>query len=167
MNNVDPYRTFTNDITEMMEIYGVEVARKSIIRELNNVLLGSGIQVDIRHITLLADAMTCRGFIQKIDRFGAKKGESGPLALASFEETTAMLGKAAAFAQNDTLGVSANIMVGQFAKLGTNSFETYLDEAMILQHAERNTVAPREAIDIQEDDTGCGMDDLNQFEFTL
>lgn len=167
MNNVDPYRTFTNDITEMMEIYGVEVARKSIIRELNNVLLGSGIQVDIRHITLLADAMTCRGFIQKIDRFGAKKGESGPLALASFEETTAMLGKAAAFAQVDTLGVSANIMVGQFAKLGTNSFETYLDESMILQYAEKPTAAPRAAFDIQEEEAGCGLDELNQFEFVL
>jgi DNA-directed RNA polymerase II subunit RPB1 len=128
MNNVDPYRTITNDITEMMEIYGIEAARRSIIRELNDVLSNAGAKIDIRHITLLADAMTCRGFIQKIDRFGAKKGESGPLSLASFEETTAMLGKAAVYGQTDTLGVSANVMVGQFAKLGTNSFETYLDK---------------------------------------
>lgn len=166
MNNVDPYRTITNDITEMMEIYGIEAARKSIIRELNDVLTNAGAKIDIRHITLLADAMTCRGFIQKIDRFGAKKGESGPLALASFEETTAMLGKAAAYGQTDSLGVSANVMVGQFAKLGTNSFETYLDEAMLMKYA----VKPKKEsakFDIIEGDTGCELDDLNQFEFVL
>jgi hypothetical protein len=167
MDHVDPYRTFTNDITEMMAIYGIEVARRSIIRELNQVLVGAGIQIDIRHITLLADAMTCRGFIQKIDRFGAKKGESGPLALASFEETTAMLGKAAAEAQTDNLGVSANIMVGQFVKLGTNSFETYLDEGMLLQYAEKPTATARAEIDITETTEGCNIDDLGQFEFVL
>ena len=169
MDHVDPYRTFTNDITEMMAIYGIEVARRSIIRELNQVLVGAGIQIDIRHITLLADAMTCRGFIQKIDRFGAKKGESGPLALASFEETTAMLGKAAAEAQTDSLGVSANIMVGQFVKLGTNSFETYLDEGMLLQYAEKPTEAARSAFDIMDSTggDGCNIEDLGRFEFVL
>jgi hypothetical protein len=166
MDHVDPYRTFTNDITEMMAIYGIEVARRSIIRELNQVLIGAGIQIDIRHITLLADAMTCRGFIQKIDRFGAKKGESGPLALASFEETTAMLGMAAAQAETDTLGVSANIMVGQFVKLGTNSFETYLDENMLLQYAEKPAVA-RTLIDLTDNTDECNMEDLGRFEFVL
>ena len=167
MSNVDPYLTYTNDITEMMAIYGIEVARKSIIRELNDVLTSAGASIDIRHITLLADAMTCRGFIQKIDRFGAKKGESGPLALASFEETTAMLGKAAAYGATDMLGVSANIMVGQFAKLGTNSFETYLDEPMIMKHA--NVPTKKEVIfDIQEPTTnGCQLEELNQFDFVL
>ena len=167
MNNVDPYRTITNDITEMMEIYGIEAARRSIIRELNDVLTGAGAKIDIRHITLLADAMTCRGFIQKIDRFGAKKGESGPLALASFEETTAMLGKAAVYGQLDTLGVSANVMLGQFAKLGTNSFETYLDEAMIMKYAAKPQIAKQE-FDISDAlNEECEIDQLNNFDFVL
>ena len=171
-NNVDPYKTYTNDIIEMYNIYGIEVARRSIIRETYDVLKNAGAAIDVRHIELLADAMTCRGFLQKIDRYGARKGESGPLAMASFEETTSVLCEAAAFAQEDNMnGVSANVMFGQFIKLGTNSFDVYLDEAMILEHAEAD---PYEEIDLNADidvashfdDAGCKESDF-QFDFVL
>lgn len=134
---VDPYRTYTNDINEMQKIYGIEVGRRAIIRETYEVLANAGAKIDVRHVELLADAMTCRGFMQKIDRYGAKKGESGPLALASFEETTTVLCNAAMYGEQDNLaGVSSNVMFGQFIKLGTNAFDVYLDEAMILEYSE-------------------------------
>jgi hypothetical protein len=136
MPNVDPYRTYTNDINEMQRTFGIEVGRKSIIREMQEMLLNSAkTNIDVRHLEILADAMTCRGFMQKIDRNGAKKGESGPLALASFEETTTILCKAAVNSEEDTMsGVSANIMFGQPIKLGTNAFDVYIDDSMILEH---------------------------------
>ena len=135
MENVDPYRTYTNDINEMRMTYGIEVGRRSIIRETQEVLVNSGADIDIRHIELLADAMTCRGFMQKIDHSGAKKGEAGPLALSSFEETTTILCEAAMYGQEDNMtGVSSSVMFGQFIKMGTNSFDVYLDEPMVMKH---------------------------------
>lgn len=169
MDFVDPYRTITNDINEMQRTFGIEVGRKSIIREIDDVLVTSA-KADIgnRHLSLLADAMTCRGFMQKIDRYGAKKGESGPLALASFEETTTILCKAAVYSEEDSMtGVSSNVMFGQFIKLGTNSFDVYLDEAMIIEHGvptkyEKDLPAVLDMSDIE----ACG-DESMQFDFTL
>jgi DNA-directed RNA polymerase II subunit RPB1 len=168
MPNVDPYRTFTNDITETYAIYGIEVARRTIIREIYEVLSGVA-NIDIRHIELLADAMTCRGFLQKIDRYGARKGESGPWALASFEETTSVLCEASAFGQEDNMnGVSSNVMFGQFVKVGTGAFDIYIDEAMILEHGvpppkqELNIITP----DYSKTTQGCSKDDF-QFDFIL
>ena len=52
----------------------------------------------------------------------------GPIAKASFEETTEMFLKAARHAELDTVkGISANVMCGQEGYFGTNSFEIMLD----------------------------------------
>jgi DNA-directed RNA polymerase II subunit RPB1 len=170
MPNVDPYRTFTNDIMETYSIYGIEVARRAIIRETYDVLSNAGAHIDIRHIELLADAMTCRGFLQKIDRYGARKGESGPWALASFEETTSVLCEAASFGQEDNMnGVSSNVMFGQFVKVGTGSFDVYIDEAIILA---KGVPPPKQEVDRKaeeyniESTQGCAKDDF-QFDFVL
>lgn len=169
MPNVDPYRTYTNDINEMQKTFGIEVGRKAIIRETLDVLVNSAkTNIDVRHLEILADAMTCRGFMQKIDRNGAKKGESGPLALASFEETTTVLCKAAVNSEEDTMsGVSANVMFGQPIKLGTNSFDVYIDEAMILEHG----VKPKHEDDLpmflNVTDIEACSDEGMRFDFTL
>jgi DNA-directed RNA polymerase II subunit RPB1 len=134
---VDPYRTYSNNVVEMYEIFGIEVARRTIIREIVEVFSGAGVTFDVRHIELLADNMTSRGILQKVDRIGAKKSESGPFALACFEETTTHLCKSAAFGDVDKMqGVSANIMHGQLIKIGTGAFDMYMDEAMILANAQ-------------------------------
>ena len=54
-----------------------------------------------------------------IDRFGINRGNIGPLAKCSFEETTDQLFKASIFGEVDNLtGVSSNIMLGQLIKSG-------------------------------------------------
>jgi len=135
MKYVDPIHTFTNDIHEMNEIYGIEVARKAISYETMEVL-STAATVDVRHVDLLADTMTCYGLLQKIDRSGAKTTESGPLHLASFEETTTNLCNAAAFSQVDNMtGVSANVMHGQNVKTGTGLFDLILDTETLMAYA--------------------------------
>lgn len=168
MDNVDPYRTYTNDINEMQKTYGIEMGRKSIIRETQEVLENAGAAIDVRHIGLLADAMTCRGFMQKIDRYGAKKGESGPLAIASFEETTTIICDAAVHGEEEPMaGVSSNIMFGQFIKLGTNAFDVYLDEAMILEYAEPPPPEPQLPTVLDTTDIeACGEEGM-RFDFML
>lgn len=166
--NVNPFRTISNDIVETAKVFGIEAARACIIREMEAVLIDSSI--DRRHIQLLADAMTCRGFIQKIDRYGAKKGEAGPIRVASFEETTTVFCDAGAHAAIDPMqGVSSNVMFGNFLKgVGTNSFEVLLDETVILKYAEEMEEADIKVNVIDTTGGECTTIDLEgAFEFNL
>ena len=63
----------------------------------------------------------------QIDRHGInRKDDCGPISKAAFEETVNIFVKAAVFAEKDNMqGVSANILAGQFCKVGTNCFECY------------------------------------------
>ena len=64
-----------------------------------------------------------------IDRFGINRGDIGPLAKCSFEDTTDQLIKAGIFSEKDNLlGVSSNIMMGQTIRSGTGFCNILLDE---------------------------------------
>tara|TARA_B110000914_G_scaffold170373_1_gene150993 strand:- start:818 stop:3112 length:2295 start_codon:yes stop_codon:yes gene_type:complete len=128
-DNVDFTRTITNDIVEIHKVLGIEAARDAIVNELADVITSGGSYVNYRHIALLADTMTSRGFIMSVDRHGMKKSSKQTLAKCSFEETPDILYKAALFGDYDNMnGVSANIMMGQEVKVGTGSFEVLFDE---------------------------------------
>ena len=76
--------------------------------------------VDIRHIMLIADAMTYAGEIKSIGRHGLSGEKVGVLGRAAFEETVKHLINASVFAQDDKLiGVTENIIVGQTVPVGT------------------------------------------------
>lgn len=127
--HIDFSRTFTNDVVEIHKVLGIEAARDAIINELADVITSGGSYVNYRHIALLADTMTSRGFIMSIDRHGMKKSSKQTLAKCSFEETPDILYKAAMFGDFDSMdGVSANIMMGQEIKVGTGSFSVLFDE---------------------------------------
>jgi DNA-directed RNA polymerase beta' subunit len=125
--NVDAARTTTNDVYEVYQYLGVEASRAVLIHELRLVL--GDLALDHRHLSLLGDAMSNRGFLMTIDRHGINhRGELGPLAKCSFEQTDAMLIKAGIFAERDKInGVSANIMLGQIAPCGTGECEVLID----------------------------------------
>jgi DNA-directed RNA polymerase beta' subunit len=124
---VDYTRTTTNDVVEVYNVLGIEAARAVLIDELRNVL--GDLPLDHRHLSLLTDTMSNRGFLMSIDRHGINhRGELGPLAKCSFEQTTDMLIKAGVFAERDRInGVSANIMLGQVAPCGTGDCEVLID----------------------------------------
>lgn len=124
---VDHTRTTTNDVYEVYNVLGIEAARQVLIDELRSVL--GDLPLDHRHLSLLADTMSNRGFFMSIDRHGINnRGELGPLSKASFEQTTDMLTKAGVFAERDRInGVSANIMLGQVAPCGTGDCEVLID----------------------------------------
>lgn len=130
--SLDKSRIRSNDVDEMFEVFGIEVARSALIDEFNSVLEGTG-GVNMRHITILVDTMTSKGLLIPIDRHGVKKNDIGPLSRATFEETVDQLLKAATFGEADHMnGVSANIMMGQIAPCGTGTVNLILDESKIL-----------------------------------
>jgi DNA-directed RNA polymerase II subunit RPB1 len=128
---VDYTRTRSNDIIEVYEILGIEAARNLLIYEITDVIEE---YVNDRHIELLCDIITNKGYLSAINRQGINRGDIGPLAKCSFEDTTDQLIKAAIFGEKDKLqGVSSNIMMGQCIKAGTGMCEIILDEEKLME----------------------------------
>ncbi|XP_054731469.1 DNA-directed RNA polymerase II subunit RPB1-like isoform X2 [Anastrepha obliqua] len=126
--NVDETRTCSNDICEMFTVLGIEAVRKSIEKEMNNVLQFYGLYVNYRHLALLCDIMTAKGHIMAITRHGINRQQTGPLMRCSFEETVDILLDAAAHGERDALrGVSENIIMGEIPRIGTGCFDMILD----------------------------------------
>lgn len=67
---IDFRATSTNHILETAQVLGIEAARRCIIEEIKFTIGQYGIQVDDRHIQLLADEMTFKGQVLGITRFG-------------------------------------------------------------------------------------------------
>ena len=128
--NVDPTRTFSNSIHEVMEVFGIEAARQAIYDEFNEVF--SAAYVNYHHMSVLLDAMTYQGRLVSVNRFGMSKQDNGVLAQSSFEETSKILFNAATGALFDNMqGVSANIMFGQKPPCGTGIVDIVLDETRL------------------------------------
>jgi DNA-directed RNA polymerase II subunit RPB1 len=154
-DEVDTINTFSNDIIEAYNIFGIDAAKQLLINEINEVLDNSGNYVNYRHISLLCDFMTNKGYLVSIDRFGINRDiELGPLAKCSFEETTEQLFKASIFGEKDTLnGVSANIMMGQLIPSGTGDTIVLLDEMKLLNVKREEKSIKEEYTD--EEETYC------------
>ncbi|NYZ73797.1 DNA-directed RNA polymerase subunit A'' [Candidatus Micrarchaeota archaeon] len=121
---VDPKRIYTNNIKEIEKIYGIEAARNAIVKEIKDVMDMQKLFVDIRHIMLIADAMTYSGYVKSIGRHGLSGEKVGVLGRAAFEETIKHLINASAFAEEEKLiGVTENIIVGQTVPVGTGKIK--------------------------------------------
>ncbi|WP_394295770.1 DNA-directed RNA polymerase subunit A'' [Methanohalophilus mahii] len=120
IDGVDPTRTSTNNIGEIYEVFGIEAARNAIIKEATDTLREQGLEVDVRHIMLVADIMSCDGEVKQIGRHGISGEKASVFARAAFEVTVNHLLDAGLRGEVDELsGVTENIIVGQPIKLGT------------------------------------------------
>ena len=132
---VNPYKTISNDIYEVYDTLGLEAARQVLAKEIFDVFDFAGSYVNSRHINLLVDIITNRGFLMSIDRHGINKSDRGPLAKCSFEETPDIIARAAIFGELDKIqSVSANIMLGQEVPIGTGATELLFDEEKFFQN---------------------------------
>lgn len=117
---IDPTRTRTNNIHEIAEVLGIEAARNAIVEEIVNTMREQGLEVDVRHIMLVADMMTLDGVIRPIGRHGVVGEKASVLARAAFEITTQHLFEAAERGEVDPLnGVVENVLIGQPVPVGT------------------------------------------------
>ncbi len=127
VKGVDASRTITNNIYEIYEVLGIEAARNAVIREAISTLEEQGLEVNVRHIMLVADVMTVDGELRQIGRHGVAGEKQSILARAAFEMTVNNLLEAAVRGDVDRLkGITENIIVGQPIKLGTGDVELVL-----------------------------------------
>jgi DNA-directed RNA polymerase subunit A" len=117
---VDTKRTISNDIFEIYGLLGIEAARQAIINEIYKVIENQGLNVDIRHIMLVADTMTVSGEPLGITRYGVVSEKSSTLARASFETPIKHIINASLNGEIDYLNsVVENVMLNQPVPLGT------------------------------------------------
>jgi DNA-directed RNA polymerase subunit A" len=125
---VDWRRLYTNNIHEIERVLGIEAARVAIIKEIKNTLDDQGLDVDIRHIMLLADMMTWTGHVRQIGRMGIAGEKPSVLARATFETTVQKLIESAFAGEEDRLpSVTENIIIGQVIPVGTGLVQVYMN----------------------------------------
>jgi DNA-directed RNA polymerase II subunit RPB1 len=170
--NIDPTRTISNDIREIYEVLGIEAARNALYHELINVT--SEGSMNYRHLSLLIDTMTSKGQLMSIDRHGINRGDIGPLAKCSFEETTDMLINASIFSEYDNVnGVSANVMLGQQAPCGTGDSQILIDEEHFIELVKNidnnkfEKIIEEEYENEEEDDDDVCLEENIAFTFKL
>jgi DNA-directed RNA polymerase subunit A' len=120
LKGVDTKKTISNDIHEVAEILGIEVARATIIKEIEKVVNAQGLNIDNRHSLLIADAMTSTGTIKGITRMGIVSQKSSILARASFETPINQFVNATLKDNEDRLNsVIENLILNQPVPVGT------------------------------------------------
>ncbi len=119
-NGVDSFRTTTNNIFEIEQVLGIEAARQAIINEVYKVIENQGLNVDVRHIMLVADIMCYSGRVKGITRYGVVSEKASVLARASFETPIKHIINAALVGEVDKLdSVVENVMLNQPVPIGT------------------------------------------------
>jgi DNA-directed RNA polymerase II subunit RPB1 len=159
LSYIDKTRTFSNSITEIFDVLGIEAARQAIFNELTEAITSNGSYVNGHHVALLCDRMTHSCKIMSIHRHGINNDNIGPITKASFEETPEMFLRAARHGELDNMvGISPNIMVGQEGLFGTNAFKLILDtvamQTMNIQ-AKRERESRKQMLELSMD----GIDD--------
>ncbi|KAF9464350.1 hypothetical protein BDZ94DRAFT_1162001 [Collybia nuda] len=117
---------YSNDIYAILKTYGVEMARAAILQEMGGVFGAYNIQVDRRHLELIADYMTFDGGYKPFNRKGISANPS-PLLKASYETTAAFLSEATLLGDFDDLTTpSGNIVLGRPNLTGTGVFDVVM-----------------------------------------
>jgi DNA-directed RNA polymerase subunit A" len=120
IKGVNAEKTVTNDIHETAKVLGIESAREAIIREINKVIESQGLDIDKRHLKLIADAMCTSGEVKGVTRMGIISDKSSILARASFETPIKQFINATLKPAKDELAsVIENIMLNQPVPTGT------------------------------------------------
>jgi len=120
LKGVNKEKTISNNIHEVAAVFGIEVARETIIKEIRKVIESQGLDIDKRHLELVADAMTTSGEVKGVTRMGIISEKSSILARASFETPIKQFVNATIKASKDELAsVIENIILNQPVPVGT------------------------------------------------
>lgn len=124
VEGVDPTRTVSGDPREMQKVFGIEACRDTILKEGHKTIMEQGLDVDIRHMMLVADTMTVDGEIKAIGRYGIAGEKGSVLARASFEVTVRHLTEASIEGEVDELNSTVeNVIINQTVPVGTGMYD--------------------------------------------
>ncbi|GFP86533.1 DNA-directed RNA polymerase i subunit rpa1 [Phtheirospermum japonicum] len=101
-DDLDLTRLYSNNIHAMLNTYGVEAARATLIREVSQVFDMYGVKIDYRHLSLIADYMTHTGGYRPMSRRTITDSVS-PFLKMSYETASKFIVEAAANGLSDNL----------------------------------------------------------------
>lgn len=120
IKGVDKNKVYSNDIHETSNVLGIEAARETIVREINKIIESQGLDINGRHLDLIADAMTSSGVVKGVTRMGIVSEKSSVFARAAFETPDKEFVNATIQGKKDELAsVIENIMLNQPVPIGT------------------------------------------------
>ncbi|NCN87145.1 DNA-directed RNA polymerase subunit A' [archaeon] len=120
LKEVDKSRVISNDLYEVANAFGIEAARQLIINEIQEVLNSQGLDINIRHLKLVADSMSNTGEVKGVTRMGIIAQKSSVLARATFETPDKQFVNAIIKGTSDKLdSVIENIILNQPVPVGT------------------------------------------------
>ncbi|MEK6800674.1 MAG: hypothetical protein AABY05_01965 [Nanoarchaeota archaeon] len=120
VKGVNIEKIFSNDIHDVNEVLGVEAARQTIINEIRSVIQTQGLDINERHLYLVADAMTSSGIVKGVTRMGIITDKASILAKATFETPDKQFVNATIKGTEDELNsVIENILLNQPIPVGT------------------------------------------------
>lgn len=131
----DHTKTYSSDMWEIYEVFGIEAARSFLITEFNNI-----VSVAKRHIIQLVNMMTFFGVIRGANRHGVNGSQVKVLAKTTFEEPLKHFKKASEVSEIDYCNnVSSQVMLGKLPRVGTGVVELYMDvNKLMSMHKEMN-----------------------------
>ena len=120
LKEVNHEKLISNDLHEVAAVFGIEAARQLIIDEIQEVLNTQGLDIDRRHLKLVADAMTNSGEVKGVTRIGIIAQKSSILARATFETPVKQFVNASIKGNKDKLAsVIENVILNQPVPVGT------------------------------------------------
>lgn len=112
---VDATKTVSNNVWDIYHVLGIEAVRQYMIEQFCAIMKG----INICHVSLLVDGITRNGVMASVSRYTMRKA-GGPFTRATFEETFDNFLTAGAQGQEEsTDGVSASVICGKQARIGT------------------------------------------------
>jgi len=116
---IDPYKIYTNSRELIYNMFGIEGLRNILLMEAKNIYDTQGLDIDIRHISLLLDYMTFTGKLLPLKAEYIIKHKS-VLAQAAYERAVSVLIDAAVRGRKDELqGIVERNLVGLPINIGT------------------------------------------------
>ena len=162
MSDIDHNKLRTNDIALMLDRYGVESCRLSIVNEISRVFGHYGISVDRRHLSLIADYMTHQGGYRPFNRAGMT-AHSSPFLKMTFETSVNFLTAACHDRHADNLQSPAGALIlGKLAPIGTGIFSLRNEHPIQMKSVKREISENKHFVfedddEIDEDDDQSGM----------
>jgi DNA-directed RNA polymerase subunit A' len=120
IKGVSKDKVYSNDLHDVKNVLGVEAARQTIINEIKGVIQNQGLDINERHLELVADAMTSSGIVKGVTRMGIITDKASILARATFETPDKQFVNATIKGSKDELNsVIENILLNQPIPVGT------------------------------------------------
>ena len=120
VKGINKDKVTSNDIHEVANVLGIEAARQTIMNEIKKVIDSQGLEINLRHLDLISDAMTSGGMVKGVTRMGIVSDKSSVFARAAFETPDKEFINATIQGKKDELSsVIENIILNQPVPVGT------------------------------------------------